>query len=369
MRAVRFLLLLVLVPSLAPAAAPDTGEQLRTHCLLHAADPRNPWALAHGMCALGASYAASDGRRAADVIMGDFLQKGPRSGPTLPYGFAQYAKDGTPVEPHTNLNVKTLVLSGLPMTTAFETKAAGKVTLGQLVDGVKRGFVHVPQNPAYWADVGWTLDLLADVLKPGPSAVFTNGAGTPVDFNRVMDDALGELERSQSDLLEAMDKGLAVVPKRKQGIYAHSCGGLHLVQAVFHWARHRAVRKAWGTRLDRQVAVLGWRLGSERGQYEAALQAAPAPYQRKILVQMLKFYGHFLETWGRLRAEKARAPSAEEKKLVATARALLDDAVRRLTAAGAFDQQAQWLQQDRQTGLDLIGDSCHAAHGMALTRW
>jgi hypothetical protein len=369
MRPVRFLLLVLLLPSLASAAAPSTEEQLRTHCLLHAADPRNPWALAHGICALGASYAASDGRRAADVIVGDFLQKGPDGGPTLPYGFARFEQDGTPVEPHTNLNVKTLVLSGLPLSTTFQAKAAGKVTLGQLVEGVKRGFVHVPQSPAYWADVGWTLDVLSALLKPGKAAIFTNGAGASVDFNRVMDDALRELERSQADLLAAMDAGQPEVAKRKQGIYAHSCGGLHLVQAVFHWARHPAVKKAWGKRLDRQVAVLNWRLGSERRQYEAALQAAPAPYQRKILVQMLKFYGHFLETWGRLRAEKTRAPSAADRQRVATARALLDDAVRRLQATGAFEQQAQLLVQDRQTGLDLLGDSCHAAHGMALTRW
>ena len=368
MRPVRFpqLLLLLAFPALAAAPAPEA--QLRSQCLLHAADPTNPWGLAHGICAFGQGYAASDGRRAADVILGDFLQKGTGTGATLPYSFARYSKDGTPVEPHTNLHVKTLVLAGVPLSTAFQTKGAGKVTLGDLVKGVQRGFVHVPGNPNYWADVGWTLDLLAAVHTPGPTAVFTNGAGVGIDLNRVMDDALGELERSQADLLAAMDAGQAEVPKRKQGLYAHPCGGLHLVQAVFHWARFPAVRKAWGKRLDRQVAVLGWRLGSERRQYEAALQAAPAPYHRRLLVQMVKFYGHFLETYGRLRAEKTWKWSAADTQRVATARALLDDAVRRLQALGAFDNQAELLRVDRQVGLDLVGDSCHAVHGLDLTR-
>jgi hypothetical protein len=57
--------------------------------------------------------------------------------------------------------------------------------------------------------VGWTLDLLAAVPTPGPTAVFTNGAGIKIDFNRVMDDALSELERAQADLLAAMDAGQA----------------------------------------------------------------------------------------------------------------------------------------------------------------
>jgi len=368
MQPVRFPQLLLLLALPAVAAPPSPEAQLRTQCLLHAADPKNPWGLAHGICAFGSSYAASDGRRAADVILGDFLQKGSGTGATLPYSFARYAKDGTPVEPHTNLNIKTLVLAGLPLTTAFETKAAGKVTLGELVQGVHRGFVHVPSNPNYWADVGWTLDLLAAVHKPGPSAVFTNGAGTTIDLNRVMDDALSELERSQLDLLAAMDSGQPEVPKRKQGIYAHPCGGLHLVQAVFHWARFPEVRKAWGKRLERQVAVFGWRLGSERRQYEAALQAAPAPYHRRLLVQMVKFYGHFLETYGRLRAEKTWKWSAQDKQRVATARALLDDAVRRLQAMGAFDQYEEVVRMDRQVALDLVGDSCHAVHGLDLTR-
>jgi len=368
MRPVRFALSLLLLASPALAGALSTEAQLRSQCLLHAADPKNPWGLAHGICAFGKSYAASDGRRAADVILNDFLQKGAATGATLPYSFARYAKDGTPVEPHTNLHVKTLVLAGLPLTTAFETRAAGKVTLGDLVKGVQRGFVHVPGNPAYWADVGWTLDLLAAVHTPGPSAVFTNGAGTAIDFNRVMEDALAELERAQADLLAALDAGQAEVPKRKQGLYAHPCGGLHLVQAVFHWARFPAVRKAWGKRLERQVAVLGWRLGSERRQYEAALQAAPTPYHRRLLVQMVKFYGHFLETYGRLRVEKTWKWSAADKQRVATARALLDDAVRKLQGLGAFERYDEVVRMDRQVALDLVGDSCHAVHGLDLTR-
>ena len=56
--------------------------------------------------------------------------------------------------------------------------------------------------------------------------------------------------------------GQPLVPKRKQGIYSHSCGGLHLVQAVLGWARFAEVKKAWGARFDLQVALLFYRLDS-----------------------------------------------------------------------------------------------------------
>ena len=65
--------------SLAVAASPPpqprshAAEVLRTHCLMWAADPKNPWALAHGVKTLGPNFLASDGRKAVDVIFHDFL--------------------------------------------------------------------------------------------------------------------------------------------------------------------------------------------------------------------------------------------------------------------------------------------------------
>src|SRR5689334_16959401 len=99
----------LLLAVLLSAARQPSHEALHTQCLLYAAEPKNPWALAHGICGLGKNFAASDGRRAADVIVHDFLQKGddPKA---AAYGFLLYGKDGTPIEPHPNLNTKTLVL-------------------------------------------------------------------------------------------------------------------------------------------------------------------------------------------------------------------------------------------------------------------
>jgi hypothetical protein len=296
------------------------------------------------------------------VITKDFLARNTLpdggAGPGMSYGFARYAADKTPVEPHSNLITKTLVLAKVPLTTSFPT-SWGTVTLQQLVDGVKKGFRHVPASDEYWRDVPWTLDLFSHTDKPGSTLSTELG---PVPLDKVMDDALTALEANQAELAEGLKKGLPEVPKRKQGIYAHPCGGLHFLQAVFGWARYPEVKKRWGARLDTQIAVLFYRLESERRQYDAALQQMPQ-FKLKILTQEVKFYGHFLETVGRLKNENGWKPNKEQELAINRARALLDAAVTGLEGLKAFSTMESIKQSDPQVYLDLIGDACHAANG------
>lgn len=357
--------LLVALISLGAAPKTQVQQTLAQHCLLWAADPSNPWALAHGMTALGASFVTTDGRLAADAIVQDFLLRPGADGGVGPrFAFQKYALDGTPIEPHPNLITKTFVNAGLPLSRVFKTKQ-GDVKLAELVASVERGFEHRPQDPLYWQQVGWTLDLLSHLHKPGDG--FVGAGGVRYDVGQLMDDALAELGAQTKDLQDGLDKHLPQVDKRKQGLYAHSCGGIHFVEAVFSWARHPSVRKAWGARLDRQIDVLFYRLESERRQYEAALQQAPA-YALQILVQMVKFYGHFLEATGRLRREVGWKPTAGQQDAVARARVLLDAAVKALDDKKAFASMPALKESQRQIYLDLIGDSCHAANGLELWR-
>lgn len=355
---------LALLLSQAPTRS-HAHQALLDQCLVHAADPKNPWALAHGMTAFGATFLANDGRKASEVITRDFLSRnvlpdgGPGSGNT--YGFTRYSVDKTPVEPHSNLITKTFVLAKVPMSTALPT-AWGKVTVQQLVDSVQRGFRHVPASEEYWRDVPWTLDLFSQTLKPGSTIATEAG---PVSLDTVMDDALTALEKQQADLADGLAKNLPEVPKRKQGIYAHPCGGLHFIQAVLGWSRFPEVKKKWGPRLDAQIAVLFYRLESERRQYEAALQQAPQ-FRLQIFTQQVKFYGHFLETTGRLKKETGWKPSRDQQLAVNKAAALLDATVTSLEGIKAFSSMETIRGAQPQVFLDLIGDSCHAANGLNL---
>lgn len=360
--------------SLAVAASPapsrsHSADVLRTHCLLWAADPSNPWALAHGVKTLGPAFLASDGRKAVDVMVHDFLLRntlpdgGP--GPGAPYGYLRYAADGTPIEPHTNLNTKAMVADvRMPLSTRMPA-AWGPVTLQQMVDSAKLGFRHSPQVPEYWRDVGWTLGVFAVTEKPG--ATWKTSDGQTINLDRVFDDALAELEKETADLAAGLAQHLPQVDKRKQGVYAHSCGGLHFVQGVLAWARHPAVKKRWGARLDAQIAIHFYRLESERRQYEAAYQQAlqsMPQFKLPVLIQMVKFYGHWLETVAHFRDDFAFKPTEAQKQDLNRAKAFLDIAVRALEESKALETMEQLKKTQKQSYLDLIGDSCHAAHGL-----
>jgi hypothetical protein len=252
----------------------------------------------------------------------------------------------------------------LPLTTKLQA-SWGPVTLKQLVDSVKLGFRHSPKVPEYWRDVGWTLNVLAFSEKPG--ATWKASDGTPINLDQVFDDALTELELETAELKAGLDKHLPQVDKRKQGLYAHSCGGLHFLQGVLAWARHPAVKKKWGQRIDDQVAIHFYRLESERRQYEAAYQQALTSmpeYKLPVLVQMLKFYGHWLETIAHLREDFGFKPTPMQQQDINRAKAFLDITVRALEENKSLEQMAQLKTSKKQLYLDLIGDSCHAAHAL-----
>lgn len=361
------LLSMALAAAPSPATSPyPAARTLREQCLLLASDVKNPWAMAHAVKLFGANYLASDGRRAVDVIIADYLKKTPQAdGSTYHFQAFGPPPEGFPIEPHINLNTKALLIeAGLPLTTKFKAPF-GTVTLKQLVDSVKRGFRHVPASADYWKEVAWTLDILAATEKPGAS--WKTNDGQTISLDAVFDDALGELERATADLKAGMDRGEPQVTKRKQGVYAHPCGGLHFVQAVLAWARHPAVRARWGARVDEQIKIHFYRLESERRQYEAAYQTAVASapeYRLQILVQMVKFYGHFLETAGRFRALGWK-PDTFQQQSINVAKAMTDAAVRGIESSKAFETMDALKKSQRQVYLDLIGDSCHAAHGFS----
>ncbi|CAM3220274.1 hypothetical protein G4177_27810 [Corallococcus sp. ZKHCc1 1396] len=355
--------LLGLTLSAPPPSPPPTAPAapvLHAQCRTHAADPGNPWALAHGMDLDGRAFRTREGRPAAEAIVAGFLRReSPKAAPPARYFFDAFTPDGTPVEPHPALQVKTLLLSGHPLSHTFPA-AWGPVSLRELVASLQHDF-----RPALATspEGAWALDALSRVHKPG--GAFQNGAGQTVRIDAVMDAALGTLESANSALAEGMKAGRAQVPKNKQGIYAHPCGGLHFFQAVAGWARFPSVRKAWGARLDAQVDVLVYRLGSEARQYEAALVAAPA-FRVPVLVQMVKFYGHWLEALGRYRDETGWKPTPAQARAVEQARAALERAALQLEATGAFRDTATLARKEPQLALDLVGDACHAARGWDL---
>ena len=340
-------LLLVLL-----ASPPSNPEQvLRRQCRTWAADPRNAWALAHGLAAEGRGFTTRDGRLAVDVLMADFLHRD-GEGPSADLRFANFTRSGQPVEPHPGMQVKMLLQAGVPASRSSRA-AFGTVTLGALVEDLKQDF---PLDIVSTPDGAWMLEVLARVLAPGAS--FHNRYGDLVRIDEVMDEALATLEREQSALAKALKAGQPQVPLGQAGIDAHPCGGLHYVQAVLAWARHAAVRERWGARLEAQREVLFYRLESESRQYDEA------PSSLLVHARQLKFYGHWLETVGRYRQDTGWKPSPAQRQAVEKARGRLHRVVQQLEAAGDFRNLESLKARQYSLYLDLIGDSCHAVAGL-----
>src|SRR5262245_29782090 len=66
--------------SKSPAPIPRSAELAAARAVLHkvvvdhARDPKNPWAVVHGMLALGPDMELTDGRRAIDGLFADFAE-------------------------------------------------------------------------------------------------------------------------------------------------------------------------------------------------------------------------------------------------------------------------------------------------------
>jgi hypothetical protein len=345
----------------SPSASPE--EVLRVQCQRYAANPAIPWALAHGIVAFGKDFRATDGRLAIDVMVDDYLLV-ESAGAVTHYGFAEF--DGQrPIEPHLNLIVKTMLVAGVPLTRTFRTRDGHQVTLKQLLDDIEARFVYEPGTGEFWSRMSWTIDAIGTQLTPA-RATFVNGQGQTIDWNDVIDAGFTDLENIDASFEEAMAQGRPFVEKRKQGIYAHTCGGFHFIQPLMLWLRHPDARHGLKPRFDAQMKVLLYRLQSERQVYDHAIEQAPQ-YKLVILVQELKFYGHWLETMGRLIEAGVLKPDTDQLEQIASARASVARTVEGLQQKKAFTSMEEIEKSGYQTYLDLIGDSCHAYNGWRLT--
>lgn len=369
------------------AEAEATLEDLRAWVRAGATDPANAWAMAHGLVAFGQDLRAADGRLVIDAIVHDHAEVRPASsGDQHPHRFPELSPAGLPVEPHRDLIVKTLLEVDVPLERRFSLADGSTVTLGALVADASDAF-RFPEDEVDARDYAWSAtaallgaarrhpgDTGAAVVRPGSdspprstapegergrrAAREDAGALTVAD---VAERTMAELEKAQDFLEAPMRAGRPDrVEKRRQGIYAHSCGGLHLVQAAVLGA---ALTRdpALLARARHQLDLVFFRWNAERRIYRMAEAQQPG-YRWVLLIQELKFHGHALETmalardWGVLAADGATKQKIRRitGDLVDTVRALAPAYTKARAAPGTADQ----------TYYDLIGDGCHAIRGL-----
>lgn len=366
-----------------PAEVPQPGGPFRAEALAvlstvidrEAGNPANAWALAHGVLAKGPEFATTDGRRAVDVLVDDFLEADRINGfkGMQPF-FPDTTDAGLPVEPHTDLILKTLFDVGLPLEEPL-TSEDGSPTLERLLRASR--IRHDPELKAKGTkafakpdDVAWSIQAWCQARDAGASVSWLTRTGETEHIDTVALQQLEMLEAETWFMRQAMEAG-GTVQKRRQGIFSFTCGGSHLFQSVVACAAGQHPPEAENTakRVQGLIDIYLWRVPLETGLIEEAMKQAPklAPV---LYNQDVKFLGHFLESMGKAERDGVFVPTQEQRNLI-------DDAETRLLAhvlqmkrlqVYSAEKLSMWWGKDatRQFYLDVVGDAAHAWNGLQI---
>jgi hypothetical protein len=341
-----------------------------------AGNPANAWALAHGVLAKGPGFLATDGRRAIDVLVDDFMQaeRLPGHKGLQPF-FPTQTEAGVPVEPHTDLILKTLVEVGLPLEEPL-TARAGSPALERLLRSSQARAVAAPGKKGAEAfarpdDVAWSIQAWCQGAYAGGAETWLASNGKDQNVDAVALQQLEMLEAETWFMRTAMNAG-GTVQKRRQGIFGFTCGGAHLYQSVTACAAAGFPKGASAKeRIGKLNEIYLWRIKLETGLIEDAMRTAPklAPL---LYNQDVKFLGHMLESLGKAERDGLFTPTADERLLLQDAEGRLLAHVLQMSKLGVYqpDKLAGWMtsadEGSRQFYLDVVGDACHAWNGLKL---
>lgn len=329
-----------------------------------AGDPDNPWAIAHGVLARGPEFRLADGRPAVAHLFSSYAEPRPVGGRTL-VGFPK-SLGKVRVEPHTDLLLKNLAEVGVPPETTFPARH-GTVSVADLYRYtlLKTYLVPASNKSSYDGpnDIPWGVQALAQWAPPG-DLQWVATDGTKMDLDFLTSFTVRVLTQESKFMFDAMQRKQPF-SRQGQNLFSYACGGAHLVQGASY-----AVARGYGEPLDRkaveaQVPLLFYRLPIELGIYDAALKANPK-HKVRLLVQRMKFLGHFLETTGKMQAMGLFVPDDAQMQALEGAAQNLVLTVTALQKAGVFDDLAGLRTKDEQLFLDVVGDASHAIRGLEL---
>jgi len=178
----------------------------------------------------------------------------------------------------------------------------------------------------------------------------------------VVESALQLLDRASLPIAQAMRENRPEAAKAP--VHSFSCGGTHMLYALLTAVHAGHAGRDRPERVRRQVDLLVWRLSAdvaliERFYKEGAGQNGAYWYE---VDSKLKLLGHAEEclAFGVKRGVVTLTPpqQVQRRAAVSRVRRTLDDLARRDLG------EARGL--DRERSRQLIGDTCHAQHGLTL---
>jgi hypothetical protein len=312
----------------------------------------DPWIVAHGVRAMGRSFTLSTGRRAVDYLLESVLVDVPANGKI----FLGFPID---VEGHPNMFLKTMLEAAVPVDYAFTHKGRRR-TVQEVVDGA-RALLRSSQVASSPNDLPWSLIALTRTT-PVSRRQWTNAWGESTDLDALVESALRLLEQASLPVAEAMREGR---PETQQApVHNFTCGGGHMIYALLAALQAGYTGKDRSRRMQQQVDLLVWRLSADLDLIDRFYRArgnSATDFWYQFDAK-LKLLGHAEECLAFAELHKlARFTSAQRtQRQAATAtlrRLLLDLDARNLGEAKAFD---------RDLYRQLVGDTCHARHGLTL---
>ena len=110
-----------------------------------------------------------------------------------------------------------------------------------------------------------------------------------------------------------------------------------------------------------------WRLPAELKIYDDLMRRIEKDeHLVMLLVQRLKFTGHFLETMHKMAIMGLFSPTPEQRQVMQGAADQVTLTVQGLQSQGVYDNLDTLRTSNEQLYLDIIGDSAHALRGLKL---
>jgi len=340
------------------APLPVTSQTLKSLILAHAQTPDNPWLLFHAVRALGRSFTIQ-GAPAFDYLCSHYLKERSVGGQVY-LSMPVEAEGG-----HTNAFLSEAVLdAGIPINQSFQVNGH-RYTVSDLVKGAKALF-HFDPASFDRDDLAWSLVVFARTTEPKRDT-WTNADGQKIRFSEVVEFGMATLEGTTAKLRAAMREG--VMPTEKDRIHDLTCGGTHLIYGLVSCLRFGHAQQDLRGRLQAQFDLLLWRLQADpylidRFYQKATVQSAPKELANIHLWDAkLKFLGHALEIvnytrlFGLLQVPPADAPRLRgaQQEITQAVESIAREGVERFAG-------------NRRLHDLLLGDACHAYHGLRMTK-
>lgn len=350
----------VSVPVPVPKTLNRTDALLKEIITTYARVEDDPWILMHGVRALGSSFSIN-GERAIDVLCARFMTSHTVNGKTYP----QMSLDN---QGHTNTFLKTLLEVGIGLEHRFAVEGR-RYTVGDIAEGAKALFAFDPKTIDR-DDLAWTLIAFSRVIPPEKDT-WTNAAGQQIRLSDVIRFAFDALDETTAQFREAKAKG--IMPDTNDKVGNFTCGGTHLVYGLTTCVGNGYRDHGFPQRLKVHLDLMAWRLEADDRLIDQFYRhAAPAPenppgWQAVHALHRndakIKFYGHAFEIFSYAMQHKLFQPTFAQSQAIDRAGARLAEAVTGIKGVDLFGVR----KASRRLFHLLVGDSCHAYHGIRMT--